>query len=159
MPSRVAAALIVGESLMLPAAGVSSNALAKPKSRIFTVQSGLTFTLAGLRSRWMTPRSCAYSSPSAICLAIGRASLSCRGGSRTAPTSADPHDLLTLGVVISPQVSSSPEKARQAFHQILEQVKDIPGVDAVGLTNMVPFSQTMNTTGFWLGPQTTPPPQ
>ena len=70
MPSRVAAALIVGELLMLPAAGVSSKALAKPKSRIFTVPSGLTFTLAGFRSRWMMPRSCAYSSPSAICLAM-----------------------------------------------------------------------------------------
>src|SRR6516165_2868173 len=48
----------------------TSSALAKPKSRIFTVPSGLTFTLAGLRSRWMTPRSCAYSSPSVICLAM-----------------------------------------------------------------------------------------
>jgi hypothetical protein len=48
MPLRVAAALIVGDLLMLPAAGVSSNALAKPKSRIFTMPSGLTFTLAGL---------------------------------------------------------------------------------------------------------------
>lgn len=69
------------------------------------------------------------------------------------------HDLLTLQVVISPQVTSNPEKTRIAFRQLLEEVKNIPGVDAAGLTNMVPLGDTLSTTGFWLGPQTTPPPQ
>ena len=41
-------------------------ALAKPKSRTFTVPSGRILMLAGLRSRWMTPCSCAASSASAI---------------------------------------------------------------------------------------------
>jgi predicted permease len=71
----------------------------------------------------------------------------------------DPHDLLTLQVVISPQVTSNPEKTRIAFRQLLEQVKNIPGVDAVGLTNMVPLGHALSTIGFWLGPQTTSPPQ
>ena len=35
---------------------------------------GVTFTFAGFRSRWMTPFSCAASSASAICRAIGNAS-------------------------------------------------------------------------------------
>ena len=36
-----------------------------------TLPSGVTLTLAGLRSRWTMPFSCASSSASAICLAIG----------------------------------------------------------------------------------------
>ena len=71
----------------------------------------------------------------------------------------DPHDLLTLQIVISPQVTAKPEKTRIAFRQLLERVKNIPGVDAAGLTNMVPLGDTLSTTGFWLGPQTTPPAQ
>jgi predicted permease len=62
-------------------------------------------------------------------------------------------------VVISPQATSSPEKTRIAFHQLLEQVRNIPGVDTAGLTNMVPLGDIVSTTGFWLGPQTTPPAQ
>src|SRR6516225_6527160 len=102
MPSRDAAALIVGEFAKSVPDASAASALAKPKSRIFTVPSGLTFTLAGLRSRWMTPRSCAYSSPSAICLAIGRASSICRG----TPWGA-------LGKA-SPAPTVAPEMLRQA---------------------------------------------
>ena len=51
-----------------------SMALASPKSSTLTRPSGRTFTLAGLRSRWMIPCSCAASSASAICRAIGSAS-------------------------------------------------------------------------------------
>jgi predicted permease len=71
----------------------------------------------------------------------------------------DPHDLITFQVVISPQVTTNPEKTRIAFRQLLEQVRNIPGVDAAGLTNMIPLGNTLSTTGFWLGPQTTPPAQ
>ena len=51
-----------------------SIAFASPKSSTFTVPSGRTLMLAGLRSRWMMPCSCAASSASAICFAIGSAS-------------------------------------------------------------------------------------
>ena len=53
-----------------------SSALARPKSSTFTSPSGVTLTLAGLRSRWMTPLSCAASSASAICRAMPSASTS-----------------------------------------------------------------------------------
>ena len=49
-------------------------ALASPKSSTFTLPSGVTLMLAGLRSRWTMPFSCAYSSASAIWRAIGSAS-------------------------------------------------------------------------------------
>ncbi len=39
--------------------------IASPKSRTFTTPSGVTLMLAGLRSRWMIPFSCAASSASA----------------------------------------------------------------------------------------------
>ena len=51
-----------------------SIAFARPKSSTFTVLSPRTLMFAGFRSRWMTPCSCAASSASAICLAIGNAS-------------------------------------------------------------------------------------
>ena len=54
----------------------AASALARPKSSSLTVPSLLTFTLAGFRSRWMKPSSCAASSASAICRAMGSASAS-----------------------------------------------------------------------------------
>ena len=42
------------------------SAFARPKSSTLTSPPGVTFTLAGFRSRWMTPRSCAASSAPAI---------------------------------------------------------------------------------------------
>ena len=74
-PIWVAAAVSVGDWDGSPS-GLGSSALANPKSSTFTVPSSLTFTLAGLRSRWMTPASCAASKASAICLAMGSASSS-----------------------------------------------------------------------------------
>ena len=76
IPARViAGVVIVGDIDTLdkdPAAG--SVAFARPKSRTFTAPSGRTFTLAGLRSRWTIPCSCAASSASAICVATSSAS-------------------------------------------------------------------------------------
>jgi hypothetical protein len=54
----------------------ASTSFANPKSSTFTVPSARTLMLAGLRSRWTTPASCAASSASAICFAIGSASSS-----------------------------------------------------------------------------------
>ena len=46
----------VGESTSAVALAPSgASALARPKSRTFTAPSGVTFTLAGLRSRWTMP--------------------------------------------------------------------------------------------------------
>ena len=57
-------------------AEAGSIAFARPKSRTFTVPSARTLILAGFRSRWMMPCSCAASSASAICFAMGNASSS-----------------------------------------------------------------------------------
>ena len=70
----IAGVVIVGESELTtprPDAAAPSSILASPKSSTFTVPSSRIFTLAGLRSRWMIPCSCAASSASAICVAMG----------------------------------------------------------------------------------------
>ena len=61
-----------------------SIAFARPKSSTFTVPSARTLMFAGFRSRWMMPCSCAASSASAICFAIGSASSSGIGAARDA---------------------------------------------------------------------------
>src|ERR1700690_2389910 len=43
------------------------NAFAKPKSSSLTTPSGVILILAGFKSRWTTPLSCAYSSAAARC--------------------------------------------------------------------------------------------
>ena len=81
----IAGLVIVGEvaaSPDLPTTG--SRLFARPKSSTFTVPSGRSFTFAGLRSRWTIPCSWAASSASAICRAIGMASLTGIGPSRNA---------------------------------------------------------------------------
>ncbi len=77
MPACVACIDSVGDRVALRFdVDVGSSAFARPKSRTFTVPSSRTLMLAGFRSRWMIPASCAASSASAICLAIGSASAS-----------------------------------------------------------------------------------
>ena len=75
-PVIIAGLVIVGdmrhETGETAAAG--SSAFASPKSSTFTVPSGRSLMLAGFRSRWMMPCSCAASRASAICFAIGSAS-------------------------------------------------------------------------------------
>ena len=61
------------------AASGGPASLARPKSSTFTVPSGRSLMLAGLRSRWMIPCSWAASSASAISLAMGSASSTAKG--------------------------------------------------------------------------------
>ena len=76
LPAFVAAMLNVGEFDRVAPSAASRNAFASPKSSTFTLPSGVILMLAGFRSRWMIPCSCAASSASAICFAIGSASSS-----------------------------------------------------------------------------------
>ena len=77
IPACVACSDSVGDiDALAAAAPTGSIAFARPKSRTFTVPSARTLILAGFRSRWMMPCSCAASSASAICFAMGNASSS-----------------------------------------------------------------------------------
>ena len=46
---------IVGDSELSTSALSSASALARPKSNTLTLSSGVSFTLAGFRSRWTIP--------------------------------------------------------------------------------------------------------
>lgn len=74
MPASVMWREVVGEwessALDEDEAGSPSRAFARPKSRTFTLPSGVTLMFAGFRSRWMMPCSCASSRPSASCFAM-----------------------------------------------------------------------------------------
>ena len=76
IPACVIAGVVIVGDIETPdaAAPAGSIAFARPKSNTFTVPSARTLMLAGLRSRWMIPWSCAASSASAICLAMGSVS-------------------------------------------------------------------------------------
>ena len=74
--------VIVGDCDTFGVPPTGSIAFAKPKSSTFTVPSARTLMFAGFRSRWMIPCSCAASSASAICFAIGSASSSGIGSAR-----------------------------------------------------------------------------
>ena len=84
-----------------------SSALANPKSSTLTVPSSRTLMLAGFRSRWMIPCSCAASSASAICFAIGKASSSGMGPRAIRCERSSPSTSSITSAVI-PSASSMP---------------------------------------------------
>src|SRR5262249_51346431 len=67
-----------------------ASALARPKSRTLTFPAGVTLTLAGFKSRWTIPFSCAASSASAICRAISSASAGSSGPAASRSASVSP---------------------------------------------------------------------
>ena len=75
-PVISAGLVIVGEAITSALVDepepAGSTSFASPKSSTFTVPSSRTLIFAGFRSRWMIPCSCAASSASAICFAIGQ---------------------------------------------------------------------------------------
>ena len=102
-PSRGPALVAIGTSVRSGVTPSPPTALASPKSRTFTTPSGVILMLAGLRSRWTMPLSCATSSASVICRAIANASASgnpARRARRDASFSAS----------VSPSTSSSDQR-------------------------------------------------
>ena len=77
IPAFVMASDSVGDMVGLLSGEPVANSMpvfAKPKSRILTTPAGVSLMFAGLRSRWMMPRSWAASRPAAICRAMAIAS-------------------------------------------------------------------------------------
>ena len=113
-PIWVAAAVRVGEFAGSPSGlAVGSSALASPKSSTLTVPSGVTLMLAGFRSRWTTPASCAASRASAICRAtssassIGRAPCAIRSARVGPSTSSSTSALTTWPELVPSSVEGS----------------------------------------------------
>jgi hypothetical protein len=129
-PAIVACTVSVGEmeksrAAAAPApAPLASASFASPKSSTFTCPLGVSLMLAGFRSRWMTPRSCAASSASAIWRAIGNASSTEIGPSVMRSASVDPSTSSITSALVgrlkpAPTIpSSSPRFALEAREPI-----------------------------------------
>jgi predicted permease len=63
----------------------------------------------------------------------------------------DPQHLLTFKVGLSPAASQTGAGMRTAYQQLVDRIRQIPGVEAADLTTLLPLSQTANAGPFWVG--------
>ena len=130
VPAAVAwrAAVNVGEFMASAVALTPSgaSALARPKSRTFTVPSARTLMLAGFRSRWTMPCSCAASRASAICLAIGSAS-----ATGIAPLATTHREVLALDELHDEGMHVAPAPTRVRRGRRLDDAVDLRDVGVI----------------------------
>ena len=65
----------------------------------------------------------------------------------------DTQHVLTLKVGLSPSLTKTASSTRIAYRQLLERIRQIPGVEAADFTNIVPLSERDNGGPFWIGAQ------
>jgi predicted permease len=63
----------------------------------------------------------------------------------------DTRNLITFKVGLSPQLTKTPSDTRIACQQLMERIRQIPGVQAADFTNLVPLSGDDNLSPFWIG--------
>lgn len=61
--------------------------------------------------------------------------------------------VITFKVGLSPSLTQSASSIRIAYQQLLDRIRQIPGVEAADFTNIVPLSEEDNGGPFWVGPQ------
>ena len=59
------------------------------------------------------------------------------------------HNVLAGRVALSPSTLLDPGRARAAWHDILERMRAVPGVEAVAMMDTVPMRQGNNPLGYW----------
>ena len=62
----------------------------------------------------------------------------------------DAQHVVTFKVALSPSMTKTGTGTRIAFQQLIERVGQIPGVQAAGLTTLVPLSGQNNGLAFWI---------
>jgi predicted permease len=67
----------------------------------------------------------------------------------------DRQNLITFKVGISPSLTRTASSTRTAYRQLLDRIREIPGVQAADFTNIVPLSEDPNVGPFWAGAQQT----
>jgi predicted permease len=65
----------------------------------------------------------------------------------------NPQHVLTFKVGLSPLVTKTASTTRIAYRQLLDRIRQIPGVQAADFTNIVPLSEEDNGGPFWIGAQ------
>jgi hypothetical protein len=103
---------------------------ARPKSSTLTNPCGVTFTLAGFKSRWTIPFSCAASGASAICLARCRAVSTGSGPWSVSPGTSFHHQsvlfdsvgLRNIWIIQGRELLGFALEAGQQFHVLCESL-------------------------------------
>jgi len=68
----------------------------------------------------------------------------------------DTHNLLTARVAFSPTALADPAKGRAAWQELMESMRQVPAIQSVALTDIVPMREGQNVLGYWA--TATPPP-
>ena len=63
----------------------------------------------------------------------------------------DTRHVISFQVGLSPSFTSTPARTRAGYQQMLARIHEVPGVEAVDLTNIVPLSGADNSGPFWIG--------
>jgi predicted permease len=66
----------------------------------------------------------------------------------------NPRQMILFKVGLSPTVTRTASSARTAYQQLLDRIRQIPGVEAADFTNLVPLDQDSNAGPFWVGSET-----
>ena len=61
--------------------------------------------------------------------------------------------VITFKVGLSPSLTETASSTRIAYRQLLESIRQVPGVQAADFTNVVPLSEQDNGGPFWIGAQ------
>jgi len=61
--------------------------------------------------------------------------------------------VITFKVGLSPSLTRTASGTRIAYQQLLDRIRQVPGVQAADFTNIVPLSEQDNGGPFWVGPQ------
>ena len=65
----------------------------------------------------------------------------------------DRQHVITFKVGLSPSLTKTASSTRTAYRQLLDRIREIPGVQAADFTNIVPLSEHDNGGPFWVGAQ------
>jgi predicted permease len=65
----------------------------------------------------------------------------------------DRQHVITFKVGLSPSLTKTVSSTRTAYRQLLDRIREIPGVQAADFTNVVPLSEHDNGGPFWVGAQ------
>jgi predicted permease len=63
----------------------------------------------------------------------------------------DRQHVITFRVGLSPSLTTTAASTRTAYRQLLDRIREIPGVQAADFTNVVPLSEDRNVGPFWVG--------
>jgi len=62
----------------------------------------------------------------------------------------DAHNIITFQVGLSPSATGNGVGVRTAFQQLIERIRQIPGVQSADLSTLVPMSHQVNSLPFWV---------